>query len=130
MDSKSFSYEQDTHCHGLDTGSMCSCRRCNEMHHTPSCRVGWMGCYFFGRDVCLEVGWPEAVGGWMHMDVFRMQRAQDNTRGGLTFGTRWSGLRPVLKVSFVVILQMRAAVTFAAHTRQAKQVLAPMGCNV
>jgi hypothetical protein len=63
MDSKSFSYEQDTHCHGLDTGSMCSCRRCKEMHHTPSCRVGWMGCYFFGRDVCLEVGWPEAVGG-------------------------------------------------------------------
>jgi hypothetical protein len=122
MDSKSFSYEQDTHCHGLDTRSTCSCRICDESHRRPSYRVGWMGCCGAG---CLLGSWM--AGSRWKLDAYGCVPAcnarKTITRGSLTFGTRWSALRPMLKVSFVVILQMRAAETFPAHTRQAKQVL-------
>jgi hypothetical protein len=130
MDSKSFSYEQDTHCHGLDTRSTCSCRICDESHRRPSYRVGWMGCCGAG---CLLGSWM--AGSRWKLDAYGCVPAcnarKTITRGSLTFGTRWSALRPMLKVSFVVILQMRAAETFPAHTRQAKQVLHGgrcMGC--
>jgi hypothetical protein len=73
-------------------------KRCTTRHRAEL--GGWGAIFLGGMSAWKLDGRKPLEVAWMHMDVFRMQRAQDNTRGGLTFGTRWSGLRPVLK-SFV-----------------------------